>query len=60
MEKKELPKEAMQENACPAEDEKWMTPWKKRQQHISVNADKEIANMNHSDFSLFLQEIEHH
>ena len=60
MEKKELPKEAMQENACPAEDEKWMTHWKKRHQRISVNADKEIANMNHSDFSLSLQEIEHH
>ena len=28
--------------------------------HINENAEKEIANMDHSDFSTLLQEIEHH
>ena len=59
MEKKLTAKEAEQKNGCSAFDEKWMKHWKERQRPNNENEAGEIADMDHSDFSLLLQEIEH-
>ncbi len=60
METKVAPPQAAQKNADAARDEKWIKHWEERRMHTDGNADKEIANMDHADFSLLLQEIEHH
>ena len=60
MEKKQTDKEAEPKTESAAFDAKWMKHWEERQCHTGENADKEIANMDHADFSLLLQEIEHH
>ena len=60
MEKKEKTKEVTPEKAVVASDEEWTKHREERQRHTNENADWEIANMNHSDFSTLLQEIEHH
>lgn len=59
MEKKQTAKETEQKNESSAINEKWMKHWKERQRPNNENDAGEIANMNHSDFSLLLQEIEH-
>ncbi len=60
MEKKQTAKEEKTKTESATFDAKWMKHWEERQRHTSEDADKEIANMDHSDFSLLLQEIEHH
>ena len=59
MEKMETIKEAQNDkySAC---DEKWTKRWEEILQCTNENVNKEVANMDHDDFSSFLQEIEHH
>ena len=60
MEEKEAISQAAHKKEESARDEKWIKHWEERRIHTGGNAEKEIANMDHADFSLFLQEIEHH
>ena len=60
MEEKEAISQAAHKKEESARDEKWIKHWEERRMHTDGNTDKEIANMDHVDFSLFLQEIEHH
>ena len=60
MEKMEATPQAAQKKEESASDEKWIKHWEERRMHTDGNTDKEIANMDHVDFSLLLQEIEHH
>ena len=59
MEKEAAAKEAVQKYWNLSCDEKWMKHWKERQRPNNENEAGEIADMDHSDFSLLLQEIEH-
>ena len=60
MKKKETPEKAAAEKTGPACGEKWIKHWEEQHKHTAGNAGKEIANMDHADFSVLLQEIEHH
>ncbi len=60
MEKKEAPLQAAHKIEEPTREGKRIKHWEERRMHTDGNTDKEIANMDHADFSLFLQEIEHH
>ena len=60
MEKTETPEKATTDNTGPACGEKWIKHWEERHKHTAGNAGKEIANMDRADFSVLLQEIEHH
>ena len=60
MVKKAAAKEAVQKYGNPSCDEKWMRHREAQLRHTDEKADKEIANMARLDFSLLLQEAEHH
>ncbi len=60
MEKKETVRDAAQITEAPSRDEKWMKHREGKRRRTDINADRDTADMDHADFLLFLQEIEHH
>lgn len=60
MDQSEAKTNAKVQEAHDSSDEKWMKYWEKRRQYAIDHIDKEIANMDRVDYSILLQEIEHH